>query len=498
MDRRRFLRAAAFGGAALALTRPALAAALDDPVARFAQGLARHPWLAGWQDAPLFDATPRRLDVVGRVPDGLRGSLYRNGPGRFSRAGFRYQHWFDGDGLLQAWQIGADGISHRARFVGTRKFQREEAAGRFLLPAAGTRVPGAVAIRNSDDLNVANTAVLQHAGALYALWEGGSAYAIDADTLLARGPKTWREDLGSVPFSAHPLHERDGSLWNFGLLDRTLVIWQLDGAGAVRRVQPVELPFAGYLHAFSMTERYLVFVLLPYVRDGALDGRAYFEAMRWQPERGCRALVVDKADLERRRWYGLPAGAAYHYGLAYQHGRELVLHACWNRDGAATISPFRAELQGRPQRVDSGASLERITLHLDQGHARMDTLIRGAIDFPAWDEGTSTTRMFALSGAERSESGYFDAISAIDGERGQVDRYVFGPGCMVEEHRFVPAAGRERPQQGWLVGCVLDYRRGRSGISIFDAEQLGAGPLAQAWLPHSLPLGFHGWFQPSA
>ena len=68
---------------------------------------------------------------------------------------------------------------------------------------------------------------------------------------------------------------------------------------------------------------------------------------------------------------------------------------------------------------------------------------------------------------------------------------------MVEEHRFVPAPGARRPRQGWLLGSVLDYRRGRTGLSVLDAENLADGPQAMAWLPHTLPLGFHGWFAPA-
>lgn len=495
MDRRRFLHASLLGSAALAFARTGFGAALSSSAERFADGIVGQPWLAGWRDAPLFDGSTQILNIVGKIPSGLTGTLYRNGPGRFTRDNFRYQHWFDGDGLIHAWRIGSEGISHQARFVGTRKFEREEAAGRFLLPAAGTRVPNALPIRNSDDLNVANTAVFTHAGELYALWEGGSAYQLDDETLQAKGPKIWREDTESLPFSAHPLHEQDGSLWNFGLMNRTMVIWRIGADGVMQNLKTIETPFPGYLHAFSMTEQHLIFILLPYVNEGNIgNGEAYFEGLHWQPSRGCRALVVDKNDLSRQRWFSLPAGAAYHYGPAVQQGRELVIQACWNRDGKTAISPFRSEMQGVSKKIDTGSSLERISLNLDNGRARMETMLTGAIDFPSWNDANRNGQMFALTGGERSESGYFNSVSAIDPDNGMTDTYDYGEGCMVEEHRFVPAPDARRTKQGWLIGNVLDYRRGRSGISILDAENLAGGPMAQAWLPHTIPLGFHGWF----
>jgi len=36
------------------------------------------------------------------IPEGLRGSLYRNGPARLERGGVRVGHWFDGDGAILA------------------------------------------------------------------------------------------------------------------------------------------------------------------------------------------------------------------------------------------------------------------------------------------------------------------------------------------------------------------------------------------------------------
>lgn len=264
---------------------------------------------------------------------------------------------------------------------------------------------------------------------------------------------------------------------------------------SVRDVRTLEMPFPGYMHAFSMTERYLVFVLLPYVATRGESGQPYFQSLHWEPERGCRALVIDKADLDRRRWYALPAGAAYHYGPARQMGRDIVLTACWKHEGAYAISPFQSEMRGEPKRIDLRASLQMLRLGLDDGRAGMDVLVHSGMDFPSWDEQRDDGRMFALAGDPANESGYFDAVTTIDPERGIIDRYHYGDGCMVEEHRFVRAQDARTPGAGWLLGTVLDYRSGRTGISILQADNLAAGPVAQAWLPHTVPLGFHGWFQ---
>jgi len=62
----------------------------------------------------------------------------------------------------------------------------------------------------------------------------------------------------------------------------------------------------------------------------------------------------------------------------------------------------------------------------------------------------------------------------------------------VEEHLFLTPAGAARPR--WIAGTALDTRAGNTVLSIFEAEHLSDGPIAQARLPYSIPLGLHGTF----
>src|SRR5690349_21010142 len=92
----------------------------------------------------LFDATEGAYDVTGvtgRVPEWLRGSYYVNGPARFERAGQRYKHWLDGDGMICSLHFDDRGIHFASRFVQTRKLKDEQQAGRFLYRQFGTAWP---------------------------------------------------------------------------------------------------------------------------------------------------------------------------------------------------------------------------------------------------------------------------------------------------------------------------------------------------------------------
>ena len=77
----------------------------------------------------------------GRLPAELAGTLWRNGPAEHDRFGHRYGHWFDGDGMMQAFRFDGAAVTHRARILDTPKRRRETEAGRRLLPAFGSMPP---------------------------------------------------------------------------------------------------------------------------------------------------------------------------------------------------------------------------------------------------------------------------------------------------------------------------------------------------------------------
>lgn len=460
---------------------------------------APEAWLAGWQTFGREAEGPTVATLEGRWPGSLTGTLYRNGPGWFERAGVRYDHWFDGDGLMRAWKIGGGRVVHTARMVATRKFVQEQRSGRFEVGAAGTYIPNAVPARNNDDFNTANTAVVRIGGRVFALWEGGSAIELDADSLQTRGTVTWREDLTAVPFSAHPLLERDGSAWNFGSLaffgGAGLVIWRIGADGSLAAFQMLKSRQPGYVHAFAMTPKYLVFMLMPFTMPAA-DG-AFFARLKFSTDQPCRIALVPKDALDSPRWFDADFTAAYHFGDAYESGDEVVMRTVRHLDADEARSPMAAALRGQRPEPSLGTDLASLRLNLKSGAARWESHGMPGIEFPTWDErtpGHRGARLFAPCTVGQADAPYFNGVASIDVDSGRVKHWRYGAQVYSEEHRFVPRPGSSRPGDGWLLGTLLDYEHGRSGVAVLDAEHVDRGPIAQAWVPYTTPLGFHGWF----
>lgn len=457
--------------------------------------------LGGWNNGQ--DRVAEGLRVEGRWPTALRGTLYRNGPGLMARDGQRYRHWFDGDGLVQAWHLDAAGMRHTARFVQTKKFQVEQAAGEFLLPAFGTAIEARRPVRGSDDMNTANTSVTMQGGRLYALWEGGSAHELDPDTLHTLGPKAWAPELRGMPFSAHPKREPDGTLWNFGTFRGKLVLYQISARGELQRSRVLDLPTAAMVHDFVVTQRHIVFLLPPLSLDMAAvrQGASMVTAMRWQAQEAMRVVVIDKASLQVQRTLEAPAHLVFHFGNGWDDGQGTIRLDYVESDIDEFLSGrFNAVLGGMEASHGSPSQARFMTIDLRQGRVHLQGR-QESVEFPQVDPrvvGQRYRYVYAPTQRGRHARWGFNAVQRLDLVRGHVDAFAFGADVVVEEQLLVPKPGSRREGEGWLLGTGFDARRQRSFASVFDAEAIGAGPLATVWLPSWAPFGFHGCFRAAA
>lgn len=505
MLRRNLLKAPAF--AALAgLAGRALAAeeGLSGPE-RFRGAMTDKPWLLAFRSVPRqeFQAAAR---LTGRLPEGLRGTFYRNGPARYEIGDFRYQHWFDGDGMMQAFTLGDGRVDHRARMIETRKFQAEEAAGRALYPGFGTRPPDPQPVTSPDLVNTGNISVLAHGGRLLALWEAGSPWELDPVTLETRGLHSFSPETRSVPFSAHPRLEPDGHLWNFGYASGAglLVLWHIGPDGKVRRTGTVPCQPMGMPHDFVVTRRHIVLLIPPFHYQPEGAPRTFIDSYRWHPERPTRVLVVDKDDFSNFRWLELPAQWVFHFGNGWEDESGMI-----HFDGARNADPM--DMVDGFARVMRGESYEpspthhhRYTLDLRAGTVRETAMFDAHLEteFPVIDPRVSCRRnhrlvMMGRSTTEPAGHPMLDSVLVYDDRRERLDRFRYPTGVLPEEHLFVPAPDSTPEGPGWVVGTALNVAAQRSELHVFDADAVDAGPVASATLPYALPLGLHGRFVPA-
>ena len=392
------------------------------------------------------DIAPRVLQRVhGRVPEGLSGALYRNGPAKFRRPGGSSQHWFDGDGLIRRFGIHDGQATLAARFADTPKRRQETRLDAMVMPGFGTAADPRAEIGSVDDANPANTSVHRVGDAIWALWEAGSPMAMDPDTLETRGFVTLRPDLKSMPFLAHPRIEPDGRIWNLGLNGNQAVVWRLAADGTLEDARVIPLPRASYIHDFTATARHLVIVLQPWVH--ARNVMPVSTAYDWLPDQGTQVLVIDKDDLDARRVYEAPAFGFFHLGDA------------WEESDGTIRSGVQGEERAGKAGENRGDAIRRYSLH---------TL------------------------GEQADRPLATAVGVTDWDQGRTHGYDFGAGHVVDEMVHVPKPGMSGEADAWLVGPTINLREGVTELHVLDMARVEDGPVCTWRADVALPAAFHG------
>ncbi|MEM9491818.1 MAG: carotenoid oxygenase family protein [Myxococcota bacterium] len=460
--------------------------------------------------------------LEGRLPAGLRGVLFRNGPGRFERGGHRYGHPFDGDGMVSRFAFDGGGVRYSNRFVQTRELLAEERADTLLYRGFGTLRPGGW-WRNALRMrfkNAANTNVIAHAGKLLALWEGGWPHELDPQTLATRGRYSFGGKLENrfsaverlinpeLPFSAHPKWDPDtGHLHNFGLAfgrKNRLLLYDVDTRGHMAEPRIEELPALSFAHDFALTRNYWVF-LLPAVEfriARTLWGTSSpVGALSADSRRPMQVLLVPRHGGPSRMFDAIP-GFAFHLAGAYENARGEVVVDAMVMDRFPDLS--RPEDMVSPEVCESDgvgrglATPTRLYCDPTRGHVSASVLAPFSVETPTvapQQTGWYRDRHRVIWGtatAPGMKIPFYSSLCRIDLTTGQhVTRDLF-PNLPSEPIPIAAPGARSAEQRGWLAVPVYIADAHVTDLLIVDATTLAT--VARFRLPHHLPHDFHGGF----
>lgn len=408
-------------------------------------------------------------------------------------------HWFDGDGMLQAFRFEGGKVSHRSSLLVTPKLKVEEAAGRLLYSGFAQTLPFSPPLNGPDTINPANINLLslQTSRELFALWEGGSALAVDPQSLQARGFKVWSPETRGAPFSAHPRVAPDGTVWSFGYMPGSgrLLVYEINPNGQLSRQHTFTAPQADMVHDFAITERYLVFLLMPLKFSGTVGLGNLLSQYFWEDESPLVALLVDKVDFKLQR-FDLPTTGVFHLVNAWEQGGTVQVRFVAQPD---ILSAMRSMNVNRSQHGKESRRTQwtQITLNPKTGQAQMLTPGLDYVEFPRIHPARNglltqfTTLLARTQGMDERVDG-FDSVLTLHGQKEK--RHCYGDGWIAEEHVYVPFTLTAEEGRGWVVGTAYHWPSERTTLSVFDAADVEVGPIARIELPYGLPLGLHGQF----
>ena len=445
---------------------------------------------------PPDDAGSYAARWQGVRPEWLRGSVVRTAPAVFGLPGWQSTHLFDALGAVFAWRIAPEPRLDW-RLIDC-EVSRDARRGRARLATFGTRmrrpwwrrllqpVP-----RISDNVNVN---VQPFAGGLVAMTEAPKQALIDADSLAVKDWLRYQDELGAVSMTAHPVLERDtGLVVNIAQVYGArpeCVLYQHAPRDLRRRVlarwSSREQP---YVHSFGLTPRRAILVDHPLrVRPHTMlwSEKPYIEHFRWQPERGTRLVVLERAG-GAPRIAETEACFVFHVVNAWEERDATVIDVLAYPD-PGVIAELRVEnLANAPT-----GKPDYVRLRIPAGgRASFERRLERCFDFPTLHPRALGQAHRYCWGADPWSAKGSSTLYKYDARSGTTHSARLD-GWMAGEPLFVPEPGAASEDAGVLLSVGSHVTRQAAALFVVDATSMDVIAVAEAGV--DLPLGFHGTF----
>ena len=475
-----------------------------------------NPFLQAAYEPLTSEVQARDLRVIGEIPRELDGTLYRTGTNQhYKPFDPDHHHWFDGDGMVHAFRLRDGRASYCNKWVETDGLKIERAAGRALYNGIYGRSgrpqvlpPGAPVIKTVAGINV-----FALAGRVLTSHETDPFYwDIDPDNLETLGKFDFNGQFTSM-LTAHPhFDHRTDELLFFALDNEQMYLecMSAKATGEVTSRHRVDTPVAPFVHDFTFTENYYVFVFgplrwRPYGRDTVQAGNS---SIHLEPGSPGRVLVVHRTT-GQPTWFETDSYTVGHYLNAYEDGHKLVVDCgvsvTLNPDSRVIASDYFPFPIGSGTSPFSGPQLWRITIDLAAGRVAQEWISELAGEFVKPNEMIAGERhrygYMASIHAPGKDTRGFNSLAKHDYETGTTvfqhlsDGHELTPG----EPIFVPREHATSEDDGWIMAVWYDPIRNASDLVIQAAQDFDGEPVARVPLDHRIPLGFHGnWIPRSA
>ncbi len=433
-------------------------------------------------------------EIIGRIPEELAGSFLRIGSNPVFVDNPETYHPFDGDGMIHEVNFSNGTATYVNRFVNTKGLQLELEKGDYIW--TGLASPPDFTNEHGMLKNVANTAMVYHAGKFMALWEGGNPHHLTLPALDTVGEVDYDGKLNH-PFTAHPkVDAQTGEMVTFGaslMASPFCSVSIVDKNGEMVHTTGVDLPKAIMMHDCAITSNYTVILDLPFTYN--IENMAKGEPiLQWDPDNGSRLGVLARgADGSEIKWFTVENCFVFHTVNAFEDGDEVVLEAC-------RTPRMVALTDGRPDdvQVSDLPRLYQWRLNMKTGDVTEKLLDENwGSEFPRINENYMGLRnQYSYNARMPQTSGGlgFDGIIKYDLVNETDQHFAYGPGRYGGEPIFAPRAGGTAEDDGWVIGFVWDDNEKRSECVILDAAKFDEGPIARIMMPARVPFGFHaGW-----
>lgn len=466
-----------------------------------AQVLTRPGYVKGFESVTGFVSEPQPLEVEGTLPDWLRGTLIRNGPGLYEVGKDRLKHWFDGLAVLHQFELTGAGVTYRSQPLRSPDYEEGQKRGRIYYSNFATD-PCVARFRRlfsaffpGLELGAnANVNVTRLGERFLAMTETPLPVEFDPKTLKTLGVFRYRDDFATHITTAHPHRDKTrDSLINLALQFGRKSTYRLTELlpGASRRQElgafPVELP--SYVHSFGQSENWFILTLGALVVDPKkllIRTRPFIENYQYLPDRGTTWALFDK---RRSKWHALSSEALFmfHHVNAFEEGNDLVVDLIAYPDARVIDSAYLFALE-RGAEVPGG----KLTRFRIGNRVSSEVLSELSLELPRIHPARQSQPyryVYGISQQPGTSRDFYNMLARLD-VRGGPPLTWSAPGAYPGEPVFVPRPGATSEEDGVVLSVVLEGSA--SSLLVLDAADFRQ--LARARVDRVIPFGFHGQF----
>lgn len=457
-------------------------------------------------------------------PDDLRGTFFRNGPGKFEvTGGCKVQHPLDGDGLVLGVTFSSNGqIFVRHRLIMTQGLLRDNVYKTVYSNGLyGAQAQGGLTINpiRQQPKHTANAGLAWWEGKLLATWPLGKPYVVDPYNLgtVVGSEDNGASDLGGglekdFTFATRPkVCATENILTTVSqvpsALETTVRFIEFKGEEWKSRY-PIALPrtfrLGGYAYFsdYAITPKWFILAKPPVKVNtmAAIVSKPFTEVLEADDNATSELIIATRLKRDQAE-VNVPLDKSCIEEFANSFETE---------DGHVVLDVVASE-KWSVQRADGSSPC---WLREAPGQLPRRQLIRYDVDLntKAWTKRVLSDRhvsaptvhpnmvgkkhRYVFAAVSHAGVGPMAGIVKVDVESGTSQEWVPGPSEFASNPVFAPKDGSTAEDAGYLLTTIFDGASQRTDVVVLDAADLSRGPVVRFSLEQAMPHGLSGcWAQ---
>lgn len=445
---------------------------------------------------------PTSLQTDGQVPSWMSGSFVRNGPGMFYAGNQRFNHWFDGLGMLHKFDFKDGKVNYQSKILdcfAAREAQNNERLtySEFATDPCWGLFGRMRSMFQHGPTDSAKVNLAKVGEQYFALGETTMQIEFDINTLESVGKYNFNQPKFGTSSTAHPHiigHQAYNMITKYGPVNHYQIMKMDEQA---TKCASVKTYTPSYMHSFGMSERYYVIAESPFSVQSLnliTANRPFIENFNWNKKRGTRIWVIDRKTNTQVFNKEIDPFFFFHFVNTFDTETGLVFDMV-TYPNAEIIQSYYLENIRDPNSFIPGGKLQRFEVNLStrevSSHPLSDVLMElPSIDYARFNMNGAYQYIYSMS-MQNESSPFYDEIAKVDLTTGDAAKWSQA-GCFPGEPVFVATPQSHTEDGGILLSIVLDITNESSFLLLLEASSLQE--ITRVNAPDPIMMGFHGQY----